>query len=68
MVILGRIVDGKKLCRQRPCKENAGAWGHMVNYRQLLDKKSLKEREMRWATRGKKIKASEKNRKGASKH
>jgi hypothetical protein len=40
----------------------------MVNYRQLSDKKFLKEREMRWATKEKKIKASEKNRKEASKH
>lgn len=32
LVILGRIIDGKKLCWQGPYNEHMGAWGHMMNY------------------------------------
>ena len=32
LVILGRIIDGKKLCWQGPYNEHMGSWGHMMNY------------------------------------
>jgi hypothetical protein len=32
LVILGRIIDGEKLCWQGPYNEHVESWGHMMNY------------------------------------
>jgi hypothetical protein len=32
LVILGRIIDGEKLCWQGPYNEHMESWGHMMNY------------------------------------
>jgi len=69
LVILERIIDGEKLCRQGAYNEHTGAWGHMMHDGQLWDKKFFwKEKEIWWATREKRIKVNENNRKKASNH